>query len=135
MEYIIPIVLVIAVLVAFSFVWFKKSEPSEDQEESIEVFADRIIVERSNVRTPTRPEEPDPYFDETHFYFKGSSSPVIAMGNYLPLIPVVCDGNQRLRYTTKNGLEGIMKLSDLERAIYFPAVDPETLKTKDSSNG
>ena len=133
MEYIIPIVLVIAVLVAFSFVWFKKSEPSEDQEESIEVFADKIIVGNASWRNP--PPNPKPYFDETHFYFKGSSSPVIAMGNYLPLIPVVCDGNQRLRYTTKNGLEGIMKLSDLERAIYFPAVDPETLKTKDSTNG
>lgn len=130
MQYIIPIVLVIAVLVAFSFVWFKKSEPSEKPKSEHEEFMQRVL---------NRMEE-NKSSDETHFYFRGKSACLVGKGNYLPLIPIILDGNERLRITTKHGFESIIVLNELEQAIYYPVLpklvfDTETLKTKDSTNG
>lgn len=149
-NYIIPIIIAFVIVCVFACVWLGKYDSctvrdisKDEEEESIEAFGNRITIEKSNVRISTRPEEPKPYSDETHFYFKGKNMPTIAKGNYLPLIPIIIDGNQRLRFTTKNGFEGIMKLIDLETAVYYPPVPPsppvdrhyETLKTKDSTNG
>jgi len=43
--------------------------------------------------------------------------------------------HQMLRITTRQGFQGIIKLIELENAVYYPAVKTETAKTKDSSNG
>jgi len=130
MQYIIPIIVVITVLVAFSFVWFNKSEPSERPQNEHEEFMQRVLK---------KIEENKPS-DETHFYFKGKSACVVGKGNYLPLIPIILDGNERLRIKTKHGFESIIVLDQLEQAIYYPQLPkldivPETLKTKDSNNG
>lgn len=139
------IVIVIIIVLVLLYAWsdaiklFKKSDKIDDSiEQTVEELQAKIREKYSKPITHISNfiiEEPKPYSDETHFFFKGKNIPTIAKGNYLPLIPVVIDGNQRLRFTTKSGFDGIMKLIDLETAVYYPAVETETLKTKDSTNG
>jgi hypothetical protein len=127
---IVSIAILVIIVLALLFYWsisikitYKNGEENKDLENVVTHFVhnpDNII------------EHPRPYSDETHFYFKGNHIPTIAKGNYLPLIPVVIEGTQMLRITTKYGYQGIIKLIELESAIYYPN---ETNAIKNSSNG